>query len=1023
MSATWPPPPPSARRSMLATSVTSIASGLTSANDRPVLSGRVAEISEDEAEQTRRWTRIALAAAAVVVLAGIGCAVGLFFVLRAVEMDKYNKNWASLCEENVRLLDVAFNLRLTTSLLNVAAYVHAVPKVSQGMLLLLLCLSRQPLIDNLVTFTQHSSFDRTLLYSISNAPVFSYDDIPKFEARYGTSLWPQPLPPKELVLVHGRPIASPVLFIYPPALIRSITGFNQFSNQQRRDALLALLRSPTMRLSISDPIGIIPTNARGFIVWVKAMNRTMVDPDTPFSQWIAAATIEVSTLLKSSLGSRSAERGVYVDVIHPTGELVFTTVPINLSKDDLDAHNYTIPVLNQHWPAVCWASPRFYKSMVTAWPIVVGVILLVFFLFAAEFARCAILRYIAAKHLLRRYQIQDQLLSTLSRYSKAIIEALPDCLLVVNAHGRILGINEAVLDVTGYSVAELEAMPIAQIVFPKLLDLGLHASPVSTADDTLAPDGTPTPQTPAAAPRAVDPASRAGFVSPSRATDGRTPAMPPPPSSSRSQRVQITDSAGTTTAVADDADDADASASLLEVGFFEGTVRRKDGTSFPASISVNAAGDAMRDGDPRAIFDHAVEVGMTPLSQSRSGDTVRVFDTAIAQVVLFHDISDQMHMQRAAAAAKRDEREATRSKESLLRFLARSLFPQTLSVHAALRAFQRYLHDLGIGVGLVGAGGGVGSTTCATSLASSSASVFEEIDAAEATARHMVLLMEDLALFIGTPFPARYAEQTPGTPLRTIMQDGLDARKDVTGAKRMAITKSVDPANTVIGGELTQLRLLVAKMLFLGSSIRAAGLDFGSWQYTITKRGGGTGAPAGPASPAPSSTASTGSSSASASFYSIVSGASPDGRCRQRRAPAVAAMSPPMPMPPGPERMVPLSIHLRQRLSAMDKALILDDLELSLTHGSSGSEFGNLALTYLGLAKFVKRIGGMLGRSADPVTGSCTLDVEVRCTVGAFVATSRVGDFSDRAARRGDQAGSETAAAAAAVAVSAEGAC
>ncbi|KNE54301.1 PAS domain S-box protein [Allomyces macrogynus ATCC 38327] len=972
MSATRPP----TRRSMSATSVTSIASGLTSANDRPVLSGRVAEISEDEAEQTRKWTRIALAAAAVVVLAGIGCAVGLFFVLHSVEMDKYHKNWASLCEENVRLLDVAFNRRLSSSLLNVAAYVHAVPEVSQGMPLLLH-------LYNLMTFTQHSSLDRSLLYSISNAPVLSYDDIPKFEARYGASLWPQPLPPSELVLVYGRPVASPVLFIYPPAIIRSITGFNQFSNQQRRDALLALLRSPTMRMSISDPVGVIPTNARGFIVWVKAMNRTSVDADTPFAQWIAAATIEVSTLLKSSLGSRSAERGVYVDVIHPTGEQVFTTVPTNVSKNDLDAHNYTIPVLNQHWPAVCWASPHFYKSMVTAWPIVVGVILLVFFLFAAEFARRAIMRYITAKHLLRRYQIQDQLLSTLSRYSKAIIEALPDCLLVVNAHGRILGINEAVLDVTGYSVAELEAMPIDRLVFPKLLDLGIHTSPVSTADDTLAPAATPTPQPPAAAltpqpqvaapPRAVDPASRAGFVPPSRAS-----ATGPPPPSSRGQRVHITDSAGTTTAAQDDDPGGD-TASLLEVGFFEGTVRRKDGTSFPASISVNAAGDAMQDGNPRAILDHAVEVGMTPLSRSRNGGgTVRVFDTSIAQVVLFHDISDQMDMQRAAAAAKHDEREATRSKESLLRFLGRSLFPQTLSVHSALRTIQRYLHDLGMGVGLVGGDGGVVSATRATSLVSS-ASVFEEIDAAEATAKHMVLLMEDLALFIGTPFPARYAEQTPGTPLRTIMQDGLDARRDVTGAKRMVITKSVDPANTVIGGELTQLRLLVAKMLFLGSSVA---LPDSTWvlQYTITDAARGR-APAAPASPTPS-TASTGSSSSSTSSYSVSSaaaGSSSHGRCRQRRAPAVAPVSPPMPpAPPGPaERMVPLSIHLRQRLSAMDKALILDDLELSLKHGSSGSEFGNLALTYLGLAKFVKRIGGMLGRSGDPVTGSCTLDVEV----------------------------------------------
>ncbi|KAJ3362453.1 hypothetical protein GGF32_006099 [Allomyces javanicus] len=60
----------------------------------------------------------------------------------------------------------------------------------------------------------------------------------------------------------------------------------------------------------------------------------------------------------------------------------------------------------------------------------------------------------------------------------------------------------------------------------------------------------------------------------------------------------------------------------------------------------------------------------------------------------------------------------------------------------------------------------------------------------------------------------------------------------------------------------------------------------------------------------------------------------------------------------------------------MDTSVVLEDLELSLQHGSRGSEFGSLALTFVGLAPFVKRIGGVMERSADPATGISTLYVE-----------------------------------------------
>ncbi|KNE65202.1 PAS domain S-box protein [Allomyces macrogynus ATCC 38327] len=853
-----------------------------------------------EDRQLRRDQWIALAAAAAVACIGVGCALALYFPLHAVETGRFRREWMSACEQNVRLLDVAFNRQLAGMVLNAAAYASSVPIINQ---------------DNLIMYANHSSMDQKVTYSVSNSPILSYDQLDRFESYYGRKVWPKPLPPEDAVLVNGRPILAPVLFIFPTSLIPTVSGFNQLSDPWRRSALVSLLQSPSQRIAISDgPVTVIPTNTRGFQVWVKAMNRT-TDTSAPFTSWLSGATVEIKTLLGATLANRTTDQGVFVEND--------TTSPALHSSRQL-----TIPVLNQQWTCKCWAATRLRDRFVSPRPSIVAAVTAIFFLLAAEVVRRFVLRYFSSRRLLQQYHVQNRLLSTLSRYAKAIIEALPDCLLVVNTHGRILGINKVVLDVTGYSATELESTPITEIVFPMILDLGFRTSSLPVTEGMTHEDGSPA--------RAASP-----------------PFMP-----SASVRPALPRTGDTTDP-------------LLENGVFEGTVRRSDGSTFLASIAINATAGVA---DRRAMLEHAIAAGVTPLVSHQQRLLV---DDEIAQIVLFHDISDQIQTQRKAGAARFDEREETQTKNSLLRFLAQAMLPLTLGMHDALTWVQNCMHNAAFGSVEFWPSALMRDRQVSAASANlppvlhtriTSRTTAEDIDAAAATAQHMVVLMEDLALLIGTPFCAarQEADSVEGVSLHELQADALRAQDERIISKQLRVTAAVDPPSMVMGGQLATLRILMAKMLYLGSSVALPGAE---WRitYAVTKADRA-------AASSPSPTIST-VSSTSSGRSSSVSVTTPTRRPRaSRRRDALT-------VPPVQNHLesvdpAPLAIHLHQTLSAMDKSVILDDLELSLQYGSRGSDFGSLALTFVGLATFVKRIGGVLERSADPVTGACTLDVE-----------------------------------------------
>ncbi|KAJ3368398.1 hypothetical protein GGF31_006359 [Allomyces arbusculus] len=726
---------------------------------------------------------------------GVGCAFALYFGLHGIETDRFARAWHALCEQNVRLLDVAFNQRLANS------------------------------VENLVMYANRSSFDKSILKSVSTNPVLTYDQLPQFEAQYGLQTWPKPLPPENMVLVHDRPIVSPVLYIYPVAFKPSLQAFNQLSLVSRREGILALLRSPTKQIAMSDPLSLIPDRHRGFLIWVRALPRPTVDQVTPFVDWMGTVTVEFTTILTVALGTHASPQGVYMDIIHPTGELIFSSVPPNATRHHLHGamRYYTFPVLDQTWTARCLASRRFQHSIVTSRPVAIALITAVVFAVAGEATRRAVLRWHAGQRTLHQHAGQEELLAMLARAGRGVLEALPDALLVLNARGRILGINAAAVTLTGHSIAALEHLRVTQIL---------------ASHNACLPDS-----------------------------------------------------------------------GILPAGQFDGIAWHASGKAIPVAISANDMGDAT------ARVADAIAAGVTALGSSTghrpaaAAAAAAAGADAIAQIVLFHDISDQADAQRALEEAHADYARATQTRAALLMSLARLIAPQTRVVNDAMHTADAELKVAGRRLPPQGAG------VCGVSWIADAAA---DVDAGVMAAEHMATLGSDLALLMDVPPAPPDGGSVHGVQLYDLIQEALAGRKRTIAGKQIVVLASAHPVGVRLAGlDLVPVRVLIAKMILIGSSAAADGAQW-TVRYTIAH-----------------------------------------GRLTLHQELSVLSDL---------VDLGGLDDVGRQHAS-------LDDV--GLQHASLGSNFGALPITYIALIRYVLRHEGTFARSTDAETG-ISLHVEVR---------------------------------------------
>ncbi|KAI9188261.1 hypothetical protein H9P43_002652 [Blastocladiella emersonii ATCC 22665] len=303
-------------------------------------------------------------------------------------------------------------VRLRQFVEHVAAFAYSSPEITN---------------DTFIRFVRRSSFSPGIAYSIAVAPVITPSLVPLFESLYGKRFWNN-----DSSIVAGDPYALAVPIIYPEQRFAlHILGMNLMSSPPRRKAILESNR--TRAWAISPPV-------------------QLVDVD----QWFATISMLLNDLFTETLDHT---RGVptrteaALRVVYPPNQQIFVYGPTD-PADLVARDRYVLPFhagSEAPWTTECTPSWSYRARFRTMWPWVLFGVVLASFLLMSELARRGLQRVIALQQTLHQLRAQERLLGTLQEYSQAI----PDAMVLLDSGGCIMGVNDATMQITGYSMADV----------------------------------------------------------------------------------------------------------------------------------------------------------------------------------------------------------------------------------------------------------------------------------------------------------------------------------------------------------------------------------------------------------------------------------------------------------------------------------------------------------------------------------------------------------------------------------------
>ncbi|ORZ40839.1 hypothetical protein BCR44DRAFT_81011 [Catenaria anguillulae PL171] len=737
-------------------------------------------------------------AAVLTIIVGVGCSIGLYFWFRSVETGTFERDFASIRRICVRSLESVMGVRCFQHLRNFAAFTYATPELTQ---------------DALTTFGERSSFDPKIIYSINICVVVPKNQSAALSQFYGFKAYSSA---NSSDLIKNDTVDVYPALIYPLSRGNGYLGWNLLSDPLRRVAVMRSLSPGTW--SVSDPLAMRATGETGFGAWYHVPPR-QPKPSNPFPQWIASVGLSFNLLFSSTLdriftNANDSDIAVYVDF--ETHKRVFAyepTGPDHALLDSTRAATEAFHGFNAKWPVTFVPTSRYVSNFFTAVPWVVFACTMGVFVLLSDVVRRATARFMVSKQMLKRLETQTQLLSSMQQYSRAVLEAIPDGLFMLDAHGRVLSANDAALKLTGYQLDDfVRPMPFTVLLdesskasvrargrarqdassVPEACDSRIGsesvsssvisdspgssrpATPRTAAASSVGPqssrlrrrrrptsDPSPTP-TPSSSPCCALP-STASFIhvendSPVAPTPTRTP---PAPAISPDIRPEISPSMYP---------ESDTQCSLtdlvLEPGDHEVILRRKDGSTFFAQLSVSQANDPHVDpdaplGDLLSLHNRMRTFSFAPPSMSSEPspypnadiphahepngyESVLLADSAhqlptgtFHQIVLFHDITSRVESMRLVAAMEKQATDATEAKQHLLQFLIQAM---TVPV-------EQMMHDLDV------IARAAEDRVAAQPLAGGARNDFELLAAdlvdAKAAAKHITNVLDDVAVYAG----------------------------------------------------------------------------------------------------------------------------------------------------------------------------------------------------------------------------------------------------------------------------------
>ncbi|KAI9179015.1 hypothetical protein H9P43_005677 [Blastocladiella emersonii ATCC 22665] len=549
----------------------------------------------------------------LVLLIGLAAALGLSLWFRSIERKTFLRDFTNTCQVSVRSLETVFAVRSIQYLTNLASFAHATSDLS---------------LERLGQYGTRSSFDRNLFYRMMLAAVIDKAQAGELERWYNLTIWSNPdnLAENDTIMCVGV-----YLWAGDGSTSRGV-GWSLLTDDLRRKPILDTINSN--HWTSSTPMLFLDNHKLGVSLYMNVAPRDPT-PLTPFTRWVVSVGLNLhdlftNTLLSAFRANDDLKRNAFALRMHYPGypEPVFIYDPAStragannstLTPESLATHEtYVLPFVVKGldpWRVECIPTKAYRHQYGTVWPWVLFAIVTAVSIVAAELARRGLKRVVASQQTLRRVRAQERLLDTLRDYSKAITQAIPDGMVLLDSDGLIMGANDAALEMAGYSMGQLDRVHVSAV---------LSVQPINTAEPnehfsaTFDEDGVEA--------TASSGSSLRSSVSTLRATSFRSP-------------------------------------STLVSGTHDGLVLRRDGSTLAIQLSVSAVEDST---------ERTMTTATTPPPGAAQPEIP--LRRRLAQVVLFHDISERVEHMRKAAGLQRSAAESARARRRLLQLVVGSVY-------------------------------------------------------------------------------------------------------------------------------------------------------------------------------------------------------------------------------------------------------------------------------------------------------------------------------------------------------------
>ncbi|KAL7749587.1 hypothetical protein RI367_005143 [Sorochytrium milnesiophthora] len=387
----------------------------------------------------------AIAASLFVFLAGLALALVLFFWIRSSEISRFKRVQTAQCRDRSNFLRYQFNRTVLQHLSSWNGYT----KVSANMT-----------NDSARRFGDASSFDPALFNAINIMTVVQNAQVSQWQQRFGLTLRVNSSMPD--VGFH-----VPITFVYSgrgQTPNSTALGVDLLSEQNRREAALAAINTGSP--AISRPLRLF-SGQNGLVLWFPPITTQ----ESAFSTRMVGGVLSVVDFFNNVLSSFNGNPTVFVSIYQQVPDWVLLYHQdgngLELRPDDAIITPFTMADTNFQFK--CIPTQDLYDRSRTAWGTVMLLVVTLLFAGIAAFVYRTVWRYDIARKDRKLLRKSRQMLKSLTEYSKTVVEAVPDPLVMVDSVGYITGFNKRALDQTGYSA---ETVALRRMHIRDLLQFG-----------------------------------------------------------------------------------------------------------------------------------------------------------------------------------------------------------------------------------------------------------------------------------------------------------------------------------------------------------------------------------------------------------------------------------------------------------------------------------------------------------------------------------------------------------------------